>query len=232
MLGVNFIRYDVDEINNLFKTDLPSVKTHTGVGFCMLIKQKCFEKTGFFNEELFGKGYGEENDYCLRAIKKGFHNYITPNLYCHHVGNVSFGESSNQMIENAIKILNKKYPEYSIQIQEWILSNPLKSSRIIRVLETAKIKKMPLILFITHSLGGGTQQHIDEIIKNSNNAINFILKGFSSNEKSLSLTIYWNDKLIEEFENINVENILNIFNNINFNLIHLHHIIGIPSTSN
>ena len=143
----------------------------------MLIKQKCFEKTGFFNEELFGKGYGEENDYCLRAIK-GFQNYITPNLYCHHVGNVSFGDSSNQMIENAINILNKKYPEYSIKIQEWILSNPLKSTRIIRILEAAKIKKIPFILSITHSLGGGTQQHINEIIKNSKNAINFILKGF------------------------------------------------------
>ena len=220
--------FNVDDINNLFKTDLPSVKTHTGVGFCMLIKQKCFEKTGFFNEELFGKGYGEENDYCLRAIKKGFQNYITPNLYCHHVGNVSFGDSSNQMIENAVNILNKKYPEYSIKIQEWILSNPLKSTRIIRILEAAKIKKIPFILSITHSLGGGTQQHINEIIKNSKNAINFILKGFSSKKKSLSLTIYWNDKLIEVFENINLEIILKILNNINFNLIHLHHIIGIP----
>ena len=59
-------------------------------------------------------------------------------------------------------------------------------------------------------------------------AINFILKGFSPNKKSLSLTIYWNNKLLEVFENINVENILKIFNNINFNLIHLHHIVGIP----
>ena len=223
------LEFDVDEINNLFKEDLPLVKTYTGVGFCMLIKQKCLEKTGFLNEELFGKGYGEENDYCLRAIKKGFHNYITPNLYCHHIGEVSFGESSNQMKEDAIKTIDKIYPNYSKQIQEWILLNPLKESRIIRILEFVKIKKIPLILFITHSLGGGTQTHIDDVIKNSKNSLNFILKGFSPNQESLSLNIYWNDKLIEVFENINADNILNILNNINYNLIHLHHIVGIPS---
>ena len=43
------------------------------------------------------------------------------------------------------------------------------------------------------------------------------------------INIYWNDKLIEVFENIDADNILNILNNINYNLIHLHHIVGIPS---
>ena len=38
-------------------------------GFCMLIRREVIDEIGYFDEENFGVGYGEENDYCLRAQK-------------------------------------------------------------------------------------------------------------------------------------------------------------------
>ena len=39
----------------------------TAVGFCMYIRRECLKEVGEFRAEVFGKGYGEENDFCLRA---------------------------------------------------------------------------------------------------------------------------------------------------------------------
>ncbi|MEO7642978.1 MAG: methyltransferase domain-containing protein, partial [Ramlibacter sp.] len=36
----------------------------TGVGFCMYIRRDCLNEIGLFDVEQFGKGYGEENDFC------------------------------------------------------------------------------------------------------------------------------------------------------------------------
>ena len=43
------------------------VDTPTAVGFCMYIKRKLIQEIGCFDDEAFGRGYGEENDFCLRG---------------------------------------------------------------------------------------------------------------------------------------------------------------------
>lgn len=45
-----------------------SCELPTAVGFCMYIPRACLQETGYFDEETFGRGYGEENDFCLRAL--------------------------------------------------------------------------------------------------------------------------------------------------------------------
>src|SRR5439155_2396270 len=39
----------------------------TAVGFCVYIRRDCLDQVGPFDAERFGRGYGEENDFCLRA---------------------------------------------------------------------------------------------------------------------------------------------------------------------
>jgi GT2 family glycosyltransferase len=48
---------------------------------------------GYFDEDRFGRGYGEENEFCQRAIKKGWCNLVTPNLYVYHKGGASSGQT-------------------------------------------------------------------------------------------------------------------------------------------
>ena len=59
-------------------------------GFCLLIKRKVLEEIGLFDEETFGSGYGEENDYCLRAYKAGWQLAIADDAYVYHWGSRSF----------------------------------------------------------------------------------------------------------------------------------------------
>lgn len=68
----------IDEVDNVFRySRLSNVETPTGVGFCMYIRWDCMKTVGYFNEMRFGRGYGEENEFCQRAINKGWCNLIT-----------------------------------------------------------------------------------------------------------------------------------------------------------
>lgn len=60
-------------------------------GFCLLIKKAVMEKIGYLDEVNFPRGYGEENDYCLRAGEAGFTCVIADNLYVYHAKSRSFG---------------------------------------------------------------------------------------------------------------------------------------------
>jgi GT2 family glycosyltransferase len=53
-------------------------------GFCLLIKRALIDDIGFFDEECFGQGYGEENDYCLRSRKAGWDLAIADDVYVYH----------------------------------------------------------------------------------------------------------------------------------------------------
>ena len=66
------------------------VKAPTGVGFCMYIKRAVLKEVGQFDEKNFGRGYGEENDFCQRAILKGWQNIIAADIFVRHWGATSF----------------------------------------------------------------------------------------------------------------------------------------------
>src|SRR5437764_3575499 len=40
----------------------------TGVGFCLYIKRALLDDIGLFDAQRFAGGYGEENDFCMRAL--------------------------------------------------------------------------------------------------------------------------------------------------------------------
>ena len=48
----------------------------TGNGFCMYVRRDCLDATGLLDEEAFPRGYGEENDFCMRAGKLGWSHVI------------------------------------------------------------------------------------------------------------------------------------------------------------
>lgn len=154
----------VEQIDTVFsELRLPNVKAPTGVGFCMYVRRDCLEVIGLLNEEKFGRGYGEENDLCQRALKAGWLNIITPNLYAFHEGGVSFSSSKQALTEHAFKAIAELHPEYHLDIQRFILADPLKSVRVKRLARLISSLERPKILHISHEAGGGVQQHLDEL---------------------------------------------------------------------
>lgn len=106
----------VDEIDQCFQRihnfDTLLNETYSGTGFCMGINMECWKEIGQLDEKNFGKGYGEENDWCFRALRKGWKHYLVPNLFVQHCHGGSFlSEEKKKLIENHLEILKEKYPQ-------------------------------------------------------------------------------------------------------------------------
>jgi FkbM family methyltransferase len=153
------------EIDNLASRylDKQTIDIPTGVGFCLYITRKCIEKVGLFDEKNFGKGYGEENDFCMRARNAGFINTMAANIYITHWGSISFAKSAGPRKKTATAVINKLYPSYQSLVKDFI-----KSNNTLEIRRTIDIERLRLrinasrngsILFFTHGRGGGTETH-------------------------------------------------------------------------
>lgn len=62
-------------------------------GFCLLLRREVLERLGFMDEVAFGAGYGEENDYCIRARNAGFELAVADDVFVFHAKSKSFGHA-------------------------------------------------------------------------------------------------------------------------------------------
>lgn len=98
--------------------NLPVLDFPTGVGFCFAMSRKALDGVGVF-DEIFEKGYGEENDWCMRARKIGFKNTLCPNLFVYHKHGGSFDSHEKKILsERHLQIINKRYPDYAFLVFE------------------------------------------------------------------------------------------------------------------
>lgn len=80
-------------------------------GFCFLIKRAVIDVIGLLDEESFPRGYGEENDYCVRAAGAGFGLAVADDAYVYHAVSRSFGGAGRDaLVARAHEVLRQKYP--------------------------------------------------------------------------------------------------------------------------
>lgn len=97
----------------------------TGVGFCLYIRRAALTACSDFDQATFGRGYGEENDFCRRVAGHGWHNVLCEDAYVVHSGGASFApEGERQGGENLAR-LNARYPHYNTLVADFILRDPL-----------------------------------------------------------------------------------------------------------
>ena len=101
----------------------------TAVGFCMAISRLALDALGLFDERTFGLGYGEENDFSMRAQRAGLRNVLCDDVYVVHLGGRSFGPLGLEPDESTMQRLLSRHPAYLEQVQEFIASDPLAPRR-------------------------------------------------------------------------------------------------------
>lgn len=98
--------------------DCEPVEVPTGSGFCFYIKRRLINHIGTFDEVLFPRGYGEENDFCMRAINAGFKNLITPWSYVYHARTASFKGEKEKLVEEGVSKVITKFPHYPAEVKK------------------------------------------------------------------------------------------------------------------
>lgn len=116
----NELKFSLQEVDRAFQkiepTDNQLEETYSGTGFCMAINMKCWKDVGDLDIEAFGKGYGEENDWCMRATQKGWKHKLVNNLFVHHCHGGSFlSEEKRALCNRNRQILISRYPKVMLE---------------------------------------------------------------------------------------------------------------------
>lgn len=204
-----------------------NIEIPTAVGFCMYIKRDCLNEVGLFDEQAFGKGYGEENDFCLRASRKGWRHILAADIFVFHEGEVSFSSNALEGKANALKVIHSRYPDYENQITNHILKNEAYQYRIAATAARYRSGTKPVILMVSHNLGGGTEKHIEEISDfiEINGGRVLILRPHSEGKVSLKSYIE-DDRLQVTFDSSDLEFLGKTLKSFGVKKAHVHHTLG------
>ncbi|MGB3071268.1 MAG: methyltransferase domain-containing protein [Ottowia sp.] len=157
--------WDTARLDALFAKANPGqvVDVPTGVGFCMYIRRDALQAVGLFDVENFGKGYGEENDFCIRAAGSGWRNLHLLDTFVRHAGGVSFGAGKTPRERAAMETLRRLHPRYESDVMRFVQADPARSARLAADVARIQDGHRPVILAVLHDRQGGTERHVHEL---------------------------------------------------------------------
>ena len=237
----------IEECSSKIYPEIP-----TGNGFCLYIKREALNNIGYFDEELFEKGYGEENDFCFRALNHGYINVICDNTFIYHKGTQSFKKENMtkekaELIENHLKIIKEKYPFYSQKLNEYMASNKMQDIHKKIKINIELYAKKRIAFFINEwnenmEMTGGSSLHVKDIVEKliDNNYACFIICP-NYNEISRMEVYLYTKKIKKLIFSIKTEKIFysnlrysnqsyrrfleNLFDTFKFDIVHIHHLL-------
>lgn len=142
-----------------------AIDVPTGHGFCLLIRREVLARVGVFDEG-YGRGYGEENDFCQRAADLGFRNVAAAGAFVEHRESVSFSEDRQRLTADNLRRLGGVYPEYHATIMGFERAEGLRRARW--PLDAARLRAAgtagaEFVLLVTNWLAGGARRAVDDI---------------------------------------------------------------------
>ncbi|ODU10749.1 MAG: hypothetical protein ABS84_01890 [Rubrivivax sp. SCN 71-131] len=123
--------WSVAALHALFARTLEgqALEIPTAVGFCMYIRRDCLDEVGAFDAESFGAGYGEENDFCLRASRRGWQHLHALDTYVYHAGGASFSERQQALQAAALQAMRRLHPQYEEVVRAFVARDPAREAR-------------------------------------------------------------------------------------------------------
>ncbi|MGE5171587.1 MAG: glycosyltransferase [Rudaea sp.] len=141
--------------------DLP-----TGVGFCMFVRRAAIDALGMF-DPAFGAGYGEENDFCLRAARAGWRNVLADDAFVVHTGGRSFAGRKGELGRRNMDVLLQRHPHYEAMVRDYVAADPLRPLREAASRQLRRDTLRRRVLHLVHDHGGGTETHVRTLVGTS-----------------------------------------------------------------
>ncbi|MEA2727984.1 MAG: hypothetical protein QOF70_2459 [Acetobacteraceae bacterium] len=202
-----------------------AVDVPTTVGFCMYIRRKALEEVGTFDAERFPVGYGEENDFCLRASDRGWRHSLACDTFVYHKGSVSFGDRANKLSAQAMKSILERYPNYQHDIARHVGSGAVVPFRFAVTAALFRQSGLPVILMIAHELGGGVRRHINGLVEQLRDQARFLLLEATDRGMALSVLSLPNHPALT-LPAERIDDLILVLRSMNLSRIHIHHLLG------
>ncbi len=165
----------------------------TGSGFCMYVRRAAIAEIGPFDVQRFPRGYGEENDFCMRALGRGWTNLVDDRTLVRHARSRSFGKEKEALLEQGRRVLIELHPDYGSSVRAFLESEPMK--RVRENLRTAfgrvargERRPRPRVLFVIHEGSGGTAETNRDLMQELERDYECLL--LSSNGRALELSLF------------------------------------------
>lgn len=231
----------IDEYNEMIDKcsyhDYPEIPT--AHGFCMYIRREVLDLVGLFDEKTFGRGYGEENDFSFRCVDYGYRNLLCDDVIVYHKESQSFSSERSKVIEEHLKKIENRYPEYKGYLDSWCVRFPI--SYICKNIDYyTKLQKKKNILVLIHdwmTSTGGTTLHVKDLVNNLKDKYNFHI--LFPNDGGYILKSYFEDSenqiyfpVIDKMTKFNRYNqkykvmLTEIVKACSIDSVHIHHMIG------
>jgi GT2 family glycosyltransferase/glycosyltransferase involved in cell wall biosynthesis len=173
----------------------------TGVGFCMWVTKEALDRCGELDEDAFGRGYGEEVDFCMRATRAGMRHLVDDSTFVYHRGGGSFGDEQRERLAAASRTIDDRYPFFRPANTAERRRDPLQVSFAALELELhPRDTTRPHVLQIVHSpptANGGTEKFLRALMEALRDEFDFsvmypVTSGFG-------VHTYWQvgDRLVE-----------------------------------
>jgi GT2 family glycosyltransferase len=143
-------------------------ETPTANGFCMYIKRACLDDVGVFDAHTFSSGYGEENDFSMRALRAGWRHVVDDRTLVLHARSASFGLKRYSRTRAAAVELARRYPEYPLLVASFFQDSRMMLSRyrVRRAFGIAqKLRPRMRLLTVISTTTGGTPQTNADLIR-------------------------------------------------------------------
>ena len=103
------------------------------VGFCLLIRAEIIKFFGYL-DFVYGVGYNEENDFIMRANRRGYSSVLANHSYVAHLGKASFSifcKSPEDLNRKNEEVFLERYPEFKPAINRFFASPRFLAQRLI-----------------------------------------------------------------------------------------------------
>ncbi len=162
---------DRDQVGRLFSQRSLRLypDTPTTHGFCMYVKRAALDDIGVFDAEAFPRGYGEENDFCMRAMAEGWRHVVDDATLVFHARGASFGEDRTALMESARQVLETRHPTFASLARDFVHGPEMSRIRahVADVFATATgrgVVPRRRVLYLVHEGTGGTPASTFELM--------------------------------------------------------------------
>lgn len=149
----------------------------TGNGFCMFIRRAVVDQVGGLDAENFPRGYGEENDFSMRARAAGWQSVVSGRVLAYHGGSKSFGDEREELIASGVARVKEIHPEYADLVPQFLKSEEMARirERAAAVFTTARPAR-PRVLHLSHAGSGGVPRFLADVTLGSADFDHYVLR--------------------------------------------------------
>lgn len=200
------------------------VAVPTTVGFCMYIRRAALDDVGTFDAETFGRGYGEECDFCMRALARGWQHRLACDVFVYHAGAVSFGPGAKES-GKAAALLSARHPDYDAKVAAFVRRDPTAPARFAVTASIFAASGLPVILLVAHGMGGGVRRHIDDLVAQAAGRAHFLLLDAGARGAELSVPALAGHPVLSLAPD-RVADMAALLKGFGVARVHLHHLMG------